>query len=406
MIKRKIGKKRIKNIIIGILLSSLVLGVRIEGYAENIGVTKQSYKETQTEIPKELKGIHAKTALLMDADTGRVLYEQEGYIPKAMASTTKIMTCIIALEYGNLLDVVTVSPNASIQPKVKLGLSKNEQFQLQDLLYSLMLESHNDSAVAIAEHIGGSVEGFAKLMNEKAKELGCENTNFVTPNGLDAPGHQTTAFELGLISRYAIQKEEFLKITNTPSYTFSNIAATQTYHVNNKNQFLHQMDGAFGIKTGFTGEAGYCFVGALRKDDKTFISVVLGSGWPPDKVWKWEDTRKLMSYGLERYGKQQIFDQGKILDPVKIKQGKEEQVELNYPEEDLKILLRSDEKVTVSYVLPQQLKAPVIKDMVVGSAKYYIDGKLYRELPIFPKQDIEKIDYTFCFTKIWKEFSL
>ena len=219
----------------------------------------------------------------------------------AMASTTKIMTCIIALEYGNLNEIVTASAYAASMPNVKLGLRSGEQFLLKDLLYSLMLESHNDVAVAIAEHIAGSVEDFAALMNQKARDIGAYNTNFVTPNGLDAPGHYTTATDLALIGAYAIKNTKFVEITNTASYTFSNNAGTRTFGVSNKNSFLNQMEGAFGIKTGYTGQAGYCFVGAVEEGNARFVSVVLACGWPPNKSWKWADTKVLMDYGTQNY---------------------------------------------------------------------------------------------------------
>ena len=168
---------------------------------------------TQTSVSAEPDNLYALSAVLMDADSGRVLYEKEGETPRPMASTTKVMTCILALENAPGDDYVSVSANAAAQPDVQLNIQEGEQYYLEDLLYSLMLKSHNDSAVAIAEHIGGSVEGFAEMMNQKAKELGCTDTHFITPNGLDAEDgggvHHTTARDLALIMRYAIKNEAF-----------------------------------------------------------------------------------------------------------------------------------------------------------------------------------------------------
>ena len=236
--------------------------------------------------------LYAQSAVLMDADSGRILYEKDGSAKLPMASTTKIMTLTVALESGNLDDVVEVSKLAASQPDVQLNIRTGEKYLLRDLLYSLMLESHNDVAVAVAEHIGGSVEGFADMMNQKARDIGAYNTHFVTPNGLDSDEHYTTASDLALIARYAIQNEKFIEITNTPSYSFSDIDGARSFTVNNKDAFLTQMDGAIGIKTGFTGKAGYCFVGALKRDDRTFISVVLACGWPPHKTWKWAERER------------------------------------------------------------------------------------------------------------------
>jgi len=225
---------------------------------------QENYLDDNNENGQKLK-LNSLSALLMDGENNRVLYEVNGYKELPMASTTKIMTCIIALEQGNLNDVVTVSSYAASMPDVQLNIRQGEQYYLKDLLYPLMLESHNDVAVAIAEHIGGSVEGFATMMNDKARALGCNNTNFVTPNGLDADGHYTTARDLAVIASYAIKNEDFIKITNTPSYQFKEINNKRSFNVTNKNKFLYMMDGAIGVKTGFTSKAGYCFVGALKR---------------------------------------------------------------------------------------------------------------------------------------------
>ncbi|MDF2540110.1 MAG: hypothetical protein K0S76_3131, partial [Herbinix sp.] len=263
-------------------------------------VQKDEAQEKPSVLTENLS-LHALSALLMDASNNRVLYEENGNNKMPMASTTKIMTCIVTLENADLQDIVTVSSYASSMPDVQLNIKKGDQFYLNDLLYSLMLESHNDVAVAIAEHVGGSVEGFATMMNDKARELGCESTNFVTPNGLDAQGHYTTAKDLAIIASYAIKNDKFIGITNSSTHSFQEIKKGRGYNVSNKNKFLYMMEGAIGVKTGFTGGAGYCFVGAIKRTDKTLISVVLGCGWPPNKSLKWSDTKELMSYGVNNY---------------------------------------------------------------------------------------------------------
>lgn len=192
-----------------------------------------------------LSKLNARYALLMDATNRRVLFEKDGYEKVAMASTTKIMTLLVTLENANLDDIVTVSEYAASMPDVQLNMKKDEQYRLGDLVYSLMLESHNDTAVAIAEHVGGSVEGFAAMMNEKAKELGAYDTNFVTPNGLDAEKHYTTAYDLALISSYAIENETFLQIVQTPSYTFHEQTTGKSFTVNNKDRFLTSYEGEY-----------------------------------------------------------------------------------------------------------------------------------------------------------------
>ena len=273
--------------------------------SENAKETEASEK-SKIQEPRDL---YAQAAVLMDAKSGRILFEKNGEQKRAMASTTKIMTCILALEYGDLDDVVIASSNAANQPKVRLGVIEGEKILLRDLLYSLMLESHNDAAVMIAEHIGGSVEGFADMMNQKAQSLGCKNTYFITPNGLDASdkngSHQTTAEELARIMKYCIQDsvqaKQFLTISQTEIYHFEDCSHVYKYTCNNHNAFLKMMEGAIAGKTGFTGEAGYCYVGALEQNNKKLIVALLGCGWPNNKGYKWQDARKLMQYGLDSF---------------------------------------------------------------------------------------------------------
>ena len=250
--------------------------------------------------------LHARSAVLMDGDSGRILYGKEADTPLAMASTTKIMTCILALENGKEEDIITASEYAASRPKVHLGVRKGEQFRFGDLLYSLMLESHNDTEVMLAEHLEGDVETFADKMNQKAKKIGCRHTFFITPNGLDATKkigekeqvHSTTAADLARIMRYCIeespQKEAFLNITRTQSYTFWDIEKKRSFSCNNHNAFLSMMEGALSGKTGFTAKAGYCYVGALKREEKTLIVALLACGWPNNKTYKWKETVKRM----------------------------------------------------------------------------------------------------------------
>lgn len=377
---------------------------KIKRENDNISSPKE-YKLSNQDI-KEVKKpkLNSLSALLMDGDNNRVLYEFNGYQEMPMASTTKIMTCIIAIEQGNMEDVVTVSSYAASMPDVQLNIRAGEQYYLKDLLYSLMLESHNDVAVAIAEHIGGSVEGFATMMNDKARLLGCNNTNFVTPNGLDAEGHYTTARDLAVISSYAIKNKDFIDITNTASYTFKELKNGRGFTVTNKNKFLYMMDGAIGVKTGFTGKAGYCFVGAVKRPDRTLISVVLGCGWPPSKGLKWTDTKRLMTYGLENYERKQLFED-KDFNPVYVDKGQKSFIGLDM-KGDLSLLLGYDEQVRVEYDIPDVLTAPQDKGNIVGSARYYINDALYAEIPIYTTEESKRIDLRFCFLRNLKLWSL
>lgn len=349
--------------------------------------------------------LNAMSAVVIDGENGRILYSKEPYEKRAMASTTKIMTCLLTLEYGNLEDVVTFSSKAASMPKVRMGGKKGEQYKLKDLLYSLMLESHNDTAVAIAEHISGSVEAFAELMNEKASQIGMKNTNFVTPNGLDAEGHYSTAYDMALLGAYAINNDEFVKITNTPNYSFADVSGKKNISLTNADAFLSMMDGAIGIKTGFTGKAGYCFVGALDRDNHKLVSVVLGSGWPPNKSYKWRDTQSLMKYGISNYEKKHIFDGIESFEKVRVEDGKTDVVD-TYVEGDYSLLLAEHEKVSSEANISKILNAPVKEGQKVGNYNILINGEKIISFPICAKEDVERTDLKFLLKKVFDKLLL
>lgn len=356
-------------------------------------------KNTKDELP-DLR-LYAMSACLMDADSKRVIYSKNAYNEMPMASTTKIMTLLIALEYGNLKDIVTISSNAARQPDVQLNINTGEQYYLEDLLYSLMLESHNDTAVAIAEHIGGSVDEFCNMMTSKAKAIGAMHTSFKTPNGLDADGHYTTAADLALIGSYAIQNDEFNKITNTQIYEFVELTKERSLTVNNKDRFLQMMEGAIGIKTGFTSKAGYCFVGAIEQDGKRFVSVVLGSGWPPNKNYKWTDTTKLMNMGLDNFSKQTVFSSVDDLKKVKVYNGMIPYVSTKVSG-SASLLLSDCDEVKVIYDIPDIIDAPINEGQQIGMASVYVNNEIFYTYPICVKADVSKIDIQYCIEQLFK----
>lgn len=364
--------------------------------------------------------LYAKAAVLMDADSGRVLYERCGDEQLAMASTTKIMTLIVTLENASLDDTVEVSAYAASMPQVHLGMRKGEQYRLRDLVLSLMLESHNDSAVAIAEHVGGSVEQFAALMNQKAAAIGCENTYYITPNGLDAVQgekfHSTTARDLALVMSYCVakspQKETFLEITRTPNHSFTDLSGRRNFSCVNHNAFLGMMTGALSGKTGFTNKAGYCYVGALRRDGKTFVVALLACGWPNHRTYKWSDTRTLMEYGLAHYN-YRSFDEvtlpaettadiivnngqgsmigGRILVPVEVSR-------------DMTgvggLLMHEDEKVTVTLQKVRELTAPVREGQTVGYVSYAVGNREWKRIRLVASGEIKAIDLKWCVCRV------
>lgn len=428
--------------------------------------------------------LYAAAAVLMDADSGRVLYGKSGDTPMAMASTTKIMTCIQILEHADLEETLTVSAYAASMPKVKLYIKQGEGYRVGDLLYSLMLESHNDTAVALAEHVGRkylpeelrdkpaseftveeskmAVAAFAALMNAKAAELGCENTWFITPNGLDATEtitlqdgstlqkeHCTTAAELARIMAYCIrespQKDAFLGITRAENYSFS--ANGRSFSCYNHNAFLSMMDGALSGKTGFTNKAGYCYVGALERDGRTFVVSLLACGWPNNKTYKWSDTRELMEYGLEHYSYRSFLDEGtrfdeNLLQPIPVLNGRtdilgttaytgievagrrDNEQDGAAPRNGLGtagmggtdtpadrtegerpgLLLREDEQIRVEYDWSKSLEAPVEQGTTVGSIRYIVDDRVYLREDIVTAQNVERIEFDWCLEQILRRF--
>jgi D-alanyl-D-alanine carboxypeptidase (penicillin-binding protein 5/6) len=401
--------KKIVSIIMAFLYFALIVNETI--YA----------KSGDAFLPLKSNELYALSACLMDADSGRVLYDKNADEVRAMASTTKIMTLIVALEYANENDIVTVSPYAASMPDVQLNIRAGEQYRLGDLYYAMMLESFNDVAVTIAEYIGECyalnrddrtantdikarsyddskkyVHTFAKLMNEKAKELGCENTYFITPNGLDAEDengkHSTTAKELAVIASYAIKNERFNDIIGTRQYSFCEVNGTRNCSAYNKDAFLNQMNGAFGIKTGFTGNAGYCFVGALKSDGRTFISVVLGSGWPSNRTYKWKDTRKLMEYGINNFFPRTVFSTIEDYKDVRVKDGMEESASTCI-KGDLSLILCDADDVRVVYELEDYIDAPVRVGDVVGKAIIYVNGQRMGSFPITAAAAVERANY-------------
>ncbi|WP_370751600.1 D-alanyl-D-alanine carboxypeptidase family protein [Eubacterium sp.] len=343
---------------------------------------------------------YAKSAVLIDGDSGRILYEKSAHNKVSVASTTKIMTCIIVIENGNLADMVTPSDYAIAMPKVKMHLDSKDKYKLEDLLYAMMLESYNDVAVAVAEHIAGSVEKFAELMNIKAKDIGMKDTNFVTPNGLDAKNQYSTAYDMALLGMYATNNELFVKITNTRNYSFVSENGRRV-SVSNKDAFLDKMSDAIGIKTGFTGNAGYCFVGALKNENKKLISCVLACGWPPNKGYKWNDTLSLMKYG-ENYNYKEIVDIQNDFVKYDVRNGVENILN-TYTNEKFGLLLKNDDKVDKKIVISKK-NAPIFKNEVVGYENIYVNNIKIKAIEIKAKHNIKKYEFKYCLKKFFLIF--
>lgn len=371
------------------------------------------------EPSEEAFGMYSGSYALTDADTGRLLRGKKEKEPMANASTTKILTCIVTLENGNIGDSVTISANAAAQPKVRLGVKEGEQYPLRDLLYALMLESFNDCAVAIAEHVGGSVEEFCRMMNDKAKELGCTDTYFLTPNGLDVTvdgqSHHTTAADLCRIMAYCVwespQKDTFLAITQARNYSGS--ANGRNYSFVNHNSFLDQMDGVLSGKTGFTSKAGYCYVAALEQDGERYCIALLACGWPNNKNYKWKDASKLLNYGLERY-ENRIMEAEKVSRIVSVEGcvGEESFRNLNRSMEltisgtymEREVLLGENEAVQRELVMYDAAVLPIEKGKVMGRCNLYLDDILLDSTPLEAEESVGEWSLSRIMRMIFRQF--
>lgn len=343
--------------------------------------------------------ITSRIALIYDRASGKILYEKNGNKQTPMASTTKIMTAIVVLENAKLTDTVTITSKAASMGGSRLGLKKNDKITVNDLLYGLMLRSGNDAAVALAIHVGGSVEEFADMMNEKATELGLYNSHFIVPHGLDNEGHYTTAYELAKIADYALKIDKFKEIVGTKVTTiYINGYAKK---INNTNNLLGSVSGVYGVKTGFTNGAGRCLVTACKRDDLDIITVIIGADTNNIRS---KDTIKLIQYAYtefevinikeiieEKFINWKNINEGRIY----VNKGIENEVKL-YLEElpYTKMAVKKDtiDKIDILLTTIYYLEAPVKENEILGNVKIVIDNEVIEVLDIYLKEEIQKKD--------------
>ena len=361
-------------------------------------------------VSAEEINLNAKAAVIMDAESGKILYEKSKDQKMPNASTTKILTCLYILKHCDLDQMAEVSKNAAMQPKVRLGVREGEKYKVKDLLYGLMLESYNDCAVVLAEHAEGSVEKFEKRMNQMAENLGTLNTHFVTPNGLDGIDkkgrHETTAQDLAKIMARCIKDQQFLEITQAKQYTFTDGSRKRRFICNNHNALLSSMQGVISGKTGYTSKAGYCYVGAVKQKNMTMTFSVLASGWPPHKTYKWKDVRKLVQYATDHYERREIIADTSKIKEISIKNGLKEKVLLKTGNLKAAFLVKKTDKIKIESILPSFIDAPVKEGQKVGEIKYLINGKSQKSVPIYAKQSVKRKDYWYYFEKIIQRFTL
>lgn len=354
---------------------------------------------TQAEPERDTVDVSAGGVMLMDARTHKVLYAKTAHEKLPMASTTKIMTAILAIEAGNLDALVTVPQEAYGVEGSSMYLRLGEQISMRDLLYGLMLVSGNDAAVAIAVHVGGSVEGFAALMNAKAASLGAHNTHFVTPNGLPDPDHYTTAYDLALIACYAMQNETFREIVGTTYYqtTTGEIART----VKNKNKILWEYEGGNGVKTGYTMAAGKCLVFAAEREGMQLVGVVLNC---PDMF---PSAKRLLDYGFETYQQETLVAADERIARVRVTGGKKNALEVA-AKNDIIILVKDGDSTTVRTVvnLAGPVEAPVEKGDVLGTLEVWEDGRVLAETELVAAETVESSAYLDYLERLFKRWSV
>lgn len=369
-------------------------------------------------VEEDTEEIHitSRIALIYDRASGKILYEKNGNKQTPMASTTKIMTAIVVLENANLSDEVTIDSKAAGIGGSRLGLKKNDKITVNDLLYGLMLRSGNDAAVALATHVGGSVEGFAELMNKKAEELGLVNSHFVVPHGLDNDGHYTTAFELAKMADYALGIDKFKEIVGCKTATIYINGYAKT--INNTNKLLGSVSGVYGVKTGFTNGAGRCLVTACKRNNLDIITVIIGADTNEIRS---DDTIKLIQYAYTKFEVVDIkqiveekFEEWKNINEgrIYVNKGTEKKVKL-YLEElpYTKMAVKKEEidNINIASTIIYYFEAPLEKDKVIGNLKVMINDEVIEILDIYNENEIRKKemkDYLIEFLEILSKINI
>ncbi len=330
----------------------------------------------------ESTGGYAKSSIVIDASSGRVLYEKNAYEKLGMASTTKIMTGICGIEYGNLKSTVTVSNRAAGVEGSSMYLKAGEKISLYDLVSGLMLVSGNDAATAIAESVAGSEGGFVLMMNQKANEIGAYNTCFQNPHGLSHPNHYTTAFDLAIITAYALKNPTFAEIVSKKNITAESVSGEKRSLVNH-NKLLRLYDGCVGVKTGFTKATGRCLVSAAKRNGLTLIAVTLNDGND------WDDHKAMLDKGFENYVSKPLVKGGTVLAQAKVKGGSKKKVKLIAPK-DVAVAVKKNKKSALSVSVSEKItvEAPVKKGEACYRADVMENGLKVGEIDLVAKEDI------------------
>ena len=389
-----------KKIYYTIIIITLIMSSNSIVFAddENEEITQEDYVQVINQT-KDEPTLNSRIAVAYDRKSGEVIWGKDENKRTAMASTTKIMTAIVTLENCDLTQTVTISKKSAGTGGSRLGLKADDKITMNDLLYGLMLKSGNDAAVAIAETVGGSVEGFAELMNEKAKELKLENTHYVTPHGLDDPEHYTTAVELAKLADYALQNETFAKIVNTKNYTVTINGYPKS--ISNTNELLGYLEGVNGVKTGFTNNAGRCLVTSVNRNGFEIITVILQAD---TKKFRTADSIKLIEYIYKNYEpvniKEIVDEQFKRwcsinTSRIQINKCKNNNLELyidNLDNDVIPIKKTDKDKIQIEVNNLFYFEAQLQQNTIIGTIKVNLDGKTVDVIEIKNKNTIQKKD--------------
>lgn len=330
-------------------------------------------------LPVRAGAISAECAILIDGETGRVLYEKQAEEKSLIASTTKIMTALVICEQTNVLDRVKIPKEAVGVEGSSMYLKEGEVLTVQELLYGLMLQSGNDAAVALAIYCGGTVEGFTELMNDKAHRLGMTQSHFANPNGLDSPGNYSTARDMALLTAYAMQNPIFAQTVSTKTITIGERC------LRNHNKLLWQLEGANGVKTGYTKAAGRILISSVTRMGRQLIAVTFND--PND----WQDHKDLIEDGFSRFTVQKLIQKGQTLGQLELAGGQEETVDL-IAAEDFSYSLAQGERVTISLPEAGFAYAPVAEGQEAGFAHILVDGTAVAKVPLVYGKTIERAD--------------
>ncbi len=343
----------------------------------------------------------AKSAIVIEASTGKILFAKGAADRRPPASTTKMMTLIVALEHGNFNDIVTTSPGAAATEGSSLWLAPGEQLKLIDMLYGMMLVSGNDATVAVAEHISGSVDKFARLMTEKARAIGAIDTNFANSSGLPDPRHYSTAADLARIAAYGYKNPLFAQIVSTKHTVIPWPGKSHDRDIYNENKLLWQYDGGNGVKTGFTEEAGRCLVSGAKRDGIQLVAVVLDG----DRMW--EDSIKMLDYGFSRMRPVTMFQQGDIMKTVKVVDGKNDLIKLVAAGTVVVPAADGDrEGFSTVVVAPDRVEAPVKAGQKIGAIKTLYRNTEVSSVDLVAAEPAErKTFFGLLWSSLWNVFT-